>query len=183
MTAMASLETCVTEPAGTDDPAALAHLYGALVYRAAYHILGDAGLAEDVQQDVFLRVLERPPRDVVSWPAYLTTSAVRRAIDRQRQQKRWWRLLPSWRPSLPDPSASAEDTQLADECARRLRKELATLSPREAQCFSLRYLEGMTVEEIADVLSISGNAAHVTLHRARRRLEARLSDEPLEASP
>ncbi len=182
MPTMASLETCVTEHAATNSPAALAHLYGALVYRAAYRILGDAGLAEDVQQDVFLHLLERPPRDVVSWPAYLTASSVRRAIDRQRRQKRWWRLLPSWRASLPESAASAEDTQLADECARRLRKELGELAPREAQCFSLRYLEGMAVDEIARVLSITSNATHVTLHRARRRLEARLGDEPLEAS-
>ena len=32
-----------------------------------------------------------------SWPAYLTTLAVRMAIDRLRRRQRWQRLLPTWR--------------------------------------------------------------------------------------
>lgn len=183
MLAIAVLETGVTEHPMTDAPAALARHYGPLVFRAAFRILGDAGLAEDVQQDVFLRLLEQPPRDVVSWPAYLTAAAVRRAIDRQRQQRRWWRVLPVWRAQAPESAASAEEAGLGDERARRLRVAMADLSPREAQCFSLRYLEGMAIDDIARVLAITSNTTHVTLHRARRRLEARLGDDITEASP
>lgn len=188
MPALAILETGMTHPPRSDHPAtdaaaALAHHYGPLVFRAAYRVLGDAALAEDVQQDVFLRLLEQPPREVESWPAYLTAAAVRRAIDRQRQQRRWWRLLPLWRAQAPETAASSEDLGLADERARRLRAAMTQLSPREAQCFSLRYLEGMAVEDIARVLAITSNTAHVTLHRARRRLEARLGDAVTEVSP
>ncbi|TDR43051.1 RNA polymerase sigma-70 factor (ECF subfamily) [Tahibacter aquaticus] len=183
MLAIAVLETGVTEHPGTDAPAALARHYGALVFRAAFRILGDAALAEDVQQDVFLRLLEQPPSDVASWPAYLTAAAVRRAIDRQRQQRRWWRVLPVWRAQAPQSAASAEDAGLSDERARRLRAAMAELSPREAQCFSLRYLEGMAIDDIARVLAITSNTTHVTLHRARRRLEARLGDAVTEAMP
>lgn len=183
MLAVAVPENRVTEPQPSSAPAALAHHYGPLVFRAAFRVLGDAALAEDVQQDVFLRLLEQPPRDVVSWPAFLTAAAVRRAIDRQRQQRRWWRLLPVWRAQAPESAASTEDISLTDERARRLRAALTGLSPREAQCFSLRYLEGMAIDEIARVLAITINAAHVTLHRARRRLEARLGDALSEVSP
>lgn len=188
MFALAILETGMTpaprsDPGTYDTPATLAQHYGPLVFRAAFRVLGDAALAEDVQQDVFLRLLEQPPQDVASWPAYLTAAAVRRAIDRQRQQRRWWRLLPLWRAQAPQAAASSEDLGLADERARRLRAAMAELSPREAQCFSLRYLEGMTIGDIARVLAITGNTAHVTLHRARRRLEARLGDTVTEVSP
>jgi RNA polymerase sigma-70 factor (ECF subfamily) len=188
MLALAVLETGVTEdPANeyaiADTPAALARHYGPLVFRAAFRILGDAALAEDVQQDVFLRLLEQPPRDVVSWPAFLTAAAVRRAIDRQRQQRRWWRLLPVWRAQAPASAVSSEDIGVADERARRLRAAMRDLSPREAQCFSLRYLEGMAIDDIARVLAITSNTTHVTLHRARRRLEARLGDDVTEVSP
>lgn len=186
MLAMALPETGVTEPPDSfaaDSPAALARHYGPLVFRAAYRVLGDTGLAEDVQQDVFMRLVEQPPRDVVSWPAYLTAAAVRRAIDRQRQQRRWWRVLPVWRAQAPQSAASSEEVGLADERARRLRAALAELSPREAQCFSLRYLEGMAIDDIARVLSITTNTTNVTLHRARRRLEARLGGDVTEAAP
>lgn len=181
---MAVRETGLTETLTTDAPAVLARHYGPLVFRAAFRVLGDAGLAEDVQQDVFLSLLERPPPDVVSWPAFLTAAAVRRAIDRQRQQRRWWRLLPLWRTTLAaESTVSTEEVSLADERARRLRAAMAELSPREAQCFSLRYLEGMAIDAIADVLAITRNTAQVTLHRARRRLETRLGDGIPEASP
>jgi len=188
MLAVAVLEPRVTEEpaaehANTDTPAALARHYGPLVFRAAFRVLGDAGLAEDVQQDVFLRLLEQPPRDVVSWPAFLTAAAVRRAIDRQRQQRRWWRLLPLWRAQAPESAVSSEEVGVADERARRLRTAMKDLSPREAQCFSLRYLEGMAVDDIARVLAITSNTTHVTLHRARRRLEAQLGDDVTEVFP
>lgn len=183
MLAVAVPENRVTEPPTSDTPAALAQRYGPLVFRAAYRVLGDAALAEDVQQDVFLRLLEQPPRAVASWPAFLTAAAVRRAIDRQRQQRRWWRLLPVWRTQATESAASSEDIGLAEERARRLRTTLSELSPREAQCFSLRYLEGLAIDEIARMLAITSNTAHVTLHRARRRLEARLGDDVTEVSP
>lgn len=186
MLAMALPETRVTEPPepfASDAPDALARHYGPLVFRAAFRVLGDAALAEDVQQDVFLRLIEQPPRDVASWPAYLTAAAVRRAIDRQRQQRRWWRLLPVWRAQAPAAAASTEDVGLVDERARRLRAAMADLTPREAQCFSLRYLEGMAIDDIARVLAITINTTHVTLHRARRRLEARLGDAVTETAP
>lgn len=182
MLATAPPETRVTD-APADRPEALARQYGALVYRAAYRVLGDAAMAEDVQQDVFLRLIEQPPRDVASWPAFLTAAAVRTAIDRQRRQRRWWRLLPMWRAQAPDHAASAEDAGLHDERARRLREALAELSEREAQCFSLRYLQGLDIPEIAQALALSTNNINVTLHRARRRLEARLGDALPETTP
>ena len=157
------------------DPAALARHHGATVFRAAYRVLGDRALAEDVQQDVFLRLLESPPgHEIDSWPAYLGAAGTRAAIDLLRRQRRWWRLLPLWRQQQPDAAESAEQTSLERERAQRLRAALATLSPREAQCFGLRYLQGLEIAEIARSLQLSANTVSVSLHRARQRLEARL---------
>lgn len=156
------------------DPATLAQLYGALVFKAAYRVLGDASLAEDVQQDVFLRLIESPRQRVESWPAYLTAASTRAAIDVLRRQQRWWRLLPLWRAQAPDSAASAEQAGLEAERARRLRAALARLSRREAQCFSLRYLQGLDIADIARALQLSENSVSVTLHRAKRRLEAHI---------
>ena len=175
-------EIRLTDLSAAETPDTLARLYGVLVFRAAYRVLGDAAAAEDVQQDVFLRLLERPVAGVVSWPAYLTAAAVRAAIDRQRRQQRWWGLLPAWRAQAPQSAASAEDVSLGEERARRLRRALAALPAREAQCFGLRYLEGMEIAGIAAVLGLSANNVNVSLHRARRRLEALLGDPP-ETAP
>ena len=80
-TAMSAVET--------DDIAALARQYGPTVFRAAWRILGARAAAEDVQQQLFLRLIESPPKSVQSWPAYLTASATRLAIDALRRQRCW----------------------------------------------------------------------------------------------
>lgn len=173
----------MTEFAVSDAPEALAHQYGPLVFKAAYRVLGDAALAEDVQQDVFLRLLEAPPREVNSWPAYLSASAVRGAIDVLRRQRRWWRVLPLWSAQEPAAAPSAEHENIALERGRQLRDALAALPRREAQCFGLRYLQGLDIGDIAQALAMSENNVNVTLHRARRRLEARLGDTATEIAP
>jgi RNA polymerase sigma factor (sigma-70 family) len=173
----------LTEFAASDDPEALARQYGPLVFKAAYRVLGDASLAEDVQQEVFLRLIETQPQAVKSWPAYLSASAARAAIDVLRRQRRWWRLLPLWQMHAPTEAPSAEDTGMAREQAQRLRSALATLPRREAQCFGLRYLQSLDIDEIAQALQMTENNVNVTLHRARRRLEAQLGDNTMESTP
>lgn len=173
----------MTVPIAADEPMALAQQYGPLVFKAAFRVLGDASLAEDVQQEVFLRLLETRPIAVKSWTAFLTASATRHAIDVLRRQQRWWRLLPLWRAQEPIVAASAEEVGMAHEQAQRLRKALAALPRREAQCFGLRYLQGLGIDEIAQTLSMRENNVNVTLHRARRRLEAQLGEPAAEVSP
>lgn len=161
----------------------LARQYGRLVFQAAYRVLGDAAQAEDVQQEVFLRLLQSRDHDAVeSWPAYLSAAASRAAIDVLRRQRRWWRALPLWSAQQPAAAESAEQANLHGERARRLRQALARLPQREAQCFGLRYLEGMDIAAIADCLQLSVNNVNVVLHRARRRLEAELG-ETTEIAP
>jgi RNA polymerase sigma factor (sigma-70 family) len=170
----------VIEHAPSEQAGTLARLYGPLVFKAAYRVLGDASQAEDVQQTVFLRLLETQPSKVDSWPAYLTASAVRGAIDLLRRQQRWWRILPLWDSQEPATEESPEHIGIEHERGKRLRKALAKLPRREAQCFSLRHLEGMEISEIAIATELSENNVHVTLHRARRRLEECLGDKTME---
>jgi RNA polymerase sigma factor (sigma-70 family) len=164
-----------TEPV---DPsvAALALAYGRQVFHAAQRLLGDVSQAEDVQQDVFLRVLEQPPAGVASWPAYLSAMATRISIDRLRRHTRWRRLLPIWVASAPQDDDSAERHAVQAQRAARLRAALGRLKPREATCFCLRYLQGFEIPQIATSLGMSPNHVSVCLHRAQRALEAELGD-------
>jgi RNA polymerase sigma factor (sigma-70 family) len=158
------------DSASGDDVATLAALHGPTVFRAAWRVLGSRAAAEDVQQQVFLKLLESSPRMVDSWPAFLTTSATRLAIDFLRRQRRWRLLGPLWR--QPDPEDSPlEDAERA-EAARFMRQALAKLPARDAQCFVLRHLHGMAPSEIGRLLGITENHASVSVHRARCALEA-----------
>ncbi|HET7842749.1 MAG TPA: sigma-70 family RNA polymerase sigma factor [Xanthomonadales bacterium] len=159
------------------DPAELARRYGRLVFASAYRLLGDAAAAEDVQQDVFVRLLERTPAGVTSWPAYLRASAARAAIDRLRKLRRWRRLLPMLR-ALRDDAPPADAATLSAQRARALREAIALLPKREAECFVLRHLEGLDGRSVAAALDITENHVGVLLHRAVRRLTQSLADFP-----
>lgn len=160
-----------------EDVAGLARQYGPAVFRAAWRILGSRAAAEDVQQQLFLRLLESPPRDVSSWPAYLTASATRLAIDHLRRQRRWRMLVPLWK---DDPVDESPDEDLERQQAGRfMRAALARLKPRDAACFVMRHLQGLSPGDIGRALGISDNHVSVSVHRARQALEAMHDKEQL----
>jgi RNA polymerase sigma factor (sigma-70 family) len=161
--------------AANEDVAALARQYGPAVFRAAWRVLGARAAAEDVQQQVFLRLIESPPRNVESWPAYLTTMGTRLAIDHLRRQRRWRLLAPLWKTEEPKDSP-AEDAERA-EAGRFLRNALARLNTRDASCFVMRHLHGLTPAAIGAALGISENHVSVSVHRARKALEAMQTQE------
>ena len=152
-----------------DDVSQLARQYGPAVFRAAWRVLGARAAAEDVQQQVFLRLIESPPRNVESWPAYLTTMGTRLAIDHLRRQRRWRLLAPLWKADEPEDSP-AEDAERA-EASRFMRAALAKLNPRDASCFVMRHLHGLAPAAIGAALGISENHVSVSVHRARKALE------------
>lgn len=125
---------------------------------------------------MFLRVLEKPAKEVVHWPAYLTTLTVRMAIDRLRRSQRWFRLLPAGRASAPEAFDSTEQHAVQDQRARLLRQALGRQKPREAECFTLRHAQGMDIATIARETGKRSNHVGVSLHRAMRALEAQLGD-------
>mgnify|MGYP003579175943 FL=1 len=57
---------------------------------------------------------------------------------------------------------------------RKLREALSRLSPRQAEIFTLRYLEGLGNLEISRMLGSSQTSIAVILHRARHRLQKEL---------
>lgn len=165
----------VTEAAPTD-VASLARNYGPRIFHAAYRVLGDAAQAEDVQQEVFLKLLEKSVGEVASWPAYLTTLATRMAIDRLRRHQRWRRLIPIWHASNAPGLDSTEQDAIRSDRARQLRLALCQLKPKQAECFTLRHLHGMGITAIAQATGMTVNHVSVCLHRAASALEARLDE-------
>ena len=161
-----------------DDVAALARQYGPAVFRAAWRVLGSRAAAEDVQQQLFLRLIESAPLDVKSWPAYLTAAASRLAIDALRRQRRWRLLAPLWNDRTLEDSPD-EDLERR-EASRFMRSALARLKSRDAACFVMRHLHGMSPADIGRELGISENQVSVSAHRARKSLEAMQAKEDLK---
>ena len=148
------------------------------VYRAAYRITGDAMDAEDVLQTVFTRLLRREEQPDLSDSAgsYLHRAAVNAALDLMRRRKRSRRVdLEEVGETLVDRSDQGPERASGNrELKERLRQAMSRLSPRQAEIFTLRYLEGIGNLEIARLLGASQTSIAVLLHRARHRLQKEL---------
>jgi len=147
------------------------------VLKAAYRVTGSMADAEDVSQSVFLRLAGGAinPDRISNLQGYLRKSAVNTALDLIRSR--------GHREVVPIESAdelqsnsnlSPERVFSSLEIQNWLRRELATLNPRTAEMFALRYLEGLDNPEIAQIMNTSQAVVAVTLHRTRARLKKHL---------
>jgi RNA polymerase sigma factor (sigma-70 family) len=143
-----------------------------LVFRTAYRITGNAADAEDVSQTVFLRLFRREHDELENEESYLRRAAINAALDvlRSRQSDRTVELtdLPA-EPAHDYPHNDPRELRLA------LGRALADLKQRPAEVFALRFLEGFTNPQIAQMLGISQVVVAVIVFRARQQLRKALS--------
>lgn len=142
------------------------------VYSIARRYLGDRAEAEDVAQDVFLRLWEASPRYRPEKPllAYLRTITVNLCLDRRRRPS----LLSIANPGGLPGNADSEAGVLSAEREEALKKALAGLPPAQRMAIVLFHLEGLPVAETARLLGIGVKAAESLLSRGRRALRERL---------
>lgn len=167
---------------GMDQPANIQELFEDhhdVVLQSAYRITGRSEDAEDVLQTVFVRLLKR--KDVPSLGdrarAYLHKAAVNAALDIVRSRKTAPTVpLENLEPFLTGNRADHPDRlRTSAELRKWLRQALAMLGPRAAEVFSLKFLEGYSNQEIADLLGTSPGTVAVTLHRARHQLQGQIA--------
>ena len=139
------------------------------VFRTALRVTGRPADAEDVLQTVFLRVLSLSVHDEVARQpaAYFRRAAVNAAVDLLR--RRAVRAETAYDDAAPH--AAVESGLLLKE---QLRRAIAALDREDANLFVLRYVEGLSNQELADEFQIEKNNVAVRLHRIRLRLQAEM---------
>jgi RNA polymerase sigma-70 factor, ECF subfamily len=140
-----------------------------MVFRAALRVTGRPADAEDVLQTVFLRVLSQGEQNEAAErpAAYFRRAAVNAGVDLLR--RRTVRAETTYDEGAPH--AGVESGLLLKE---QLRRAIANLEPDEAAMFLLRYVEGLTNQELADLFQLEKNNVAVRLHRIRLRLQAEM---------
>ena len=142
--------------------------YGNDVLRVSYFYLGNRQQAEDVTQDVFVRLFEtRPTLIEGSEKAWLLKVALNRCRD-------FWRS--SWHKRVLLGSKKLDIIPDDDKLDQRLEKEalmqaVNALPPPEREVFLLFYYQGLSTQETAAVLGTPEGTVSSRLSRGRQKLK------------
>jgi len=173
------------------DPALLKELHrehAPFLWGLSYRLTGSAADADDLVQETFVRALERPPPDTTEpmrpWLARVALNLGRDLLRRRRRR----RYVGPW---LPSPIETGEDATLAgyepvlagerttegrydlvESVSMAFLLALEVLTPKQRAVLLLRDVFDYSVAETASALDVSESDVKVTLHRARRALEA-----------
>lgn len=145
-----------------------------LLASIALGMLGDRRDAEEVVQDVFVRLAGHAGEfrgDGRSLRAWLVRSTRNAAIDRLRARARRPEYPTDEVPDRPDPHAFAPDVAELDP---RLAEALEALTERQRTAVVLRHVAGMSGDEIAAVIGGGRDAVYALLGRAERALRRHL---------
>lgn len=149
--------------------------YSAAIYRYIYFRVGEAELAEDLQAEVFLRMLEGIHRyEERGWPisAWLYRIAHDRTVDTIRRRRHRKQVpLESWGGSCDGPE-NAVSAQLDYE---ELNRTLSDLTDDQRQVILMRFMADMSVQEVARRLGRTEGAVKALQHRGLQSLARRLA--------
>jgi RNA polymerase sigma-70 factor (ECF subfamily) len=158
------------------DSAAFRRLVDALAgltYNIAWRMTGHAADAEDMSQEVFLRLHRHfarydPSLPFLPWFRRLTTNAC----------LNWCRTHQSHRPAaLGEDDPAAPEAAASSEPSDALRKAIETLPPEQRLVLARFYFEELGVTDIAAAMEVPTGTVKTWLFRARESLRARLSTQ------
>lgn len=138
------------------------------LYRAAWLLCGDRHRAEDLTQETLARVFAHWGPRLQNPAAYAQTTLVRTWISHQRRRTHHEEPMAA----LPESPAPNDDSDLRVV----LRAALLRLEPLDRSIVVLRYLDDVSVDDVAGVLGLSSTAVRSRAKRALDRVRATLGD-------
>lgn len=168
------------------DKEAFAELYKAasgFIYNVAFRIAGNREDAQEVTQEVFLRIYKylksfRFQSSFKTWVYRITVNAAftvrkkaRAELNRQVEYKENILIGTAGQ----EPAAESDMERSLNE--KKISDLLSTLNPEQRACMVLREIEGLSYAEIAQALKININTVRTRLKRAREALLKRGGDK------
>jgi RNA polymerase sigma-70 factor (ECF subfamily) len=141
----------------------------------AWRLIGDAGAAEDVAQEAFVRAWRALDR--FREEALLSTWFHRILVNEARRHLRWRWVRERVGAEMPEQVRDPRPTPNGDPALRaRVRDALGRLPRGQREAFVLVHLEGMTIAEAAAAAGRADGTIKSHLHRALVSLRRELSD-------
>ena len=144
---------------------------------AVYSSGGDRAVADDVTQQIFLKLFTaiRQFRGDSEFTTWLYRLVVNACLDERRRRRRllpWGETVAMRNPSDKKP----QEKQYARlEIAEAVREAIGELKPKFRLPILLKYIEGLSYEEIASVMGCSKGTVASRLNRGHSQLAKRLS--------
>jgi RNA polymerase sigma-70 factor (ECF subfamily) len=154
----------------------LVHRHTPRMYRVALRILHDPAEAEDVVQDAWVSAWRGLPTfrgdsAATTWLYRVVTNA---ALQHLRRRRPTVPLDQRYEDTYADTGEGPELAALRGERSAAVLRAIATLEPAQRIPLVLHELEGMSYQEVADIVGVNVPALRSRLHRARVTLLARL---------
>jgi RNA polymerase sigma-70 factor, ECF subfamily len=165
------------------DGAAFGQLYDRYVetvYRFIYFRVGERGLAEDFTSETFLRALRRigtvsyQGRDIGAWFVTIARNIV---LDHAKSARVRLEVIAAETPEPDSSEPSTEQAVLTSLTNARLLAAVDELGDEQRECIVLRFMEGFSVSETAEVMGKNTGAVKALQHRAVRRLAELVGEE------
>lgn len=155
----------------------IARDHGRFLYTVAYRLTGNDDDAQDLVQDVLLRVrrgLENyQPGNLEGWLSRITTNTFLDEVRRRR--RRPVELLPDDPDRLAPPTAAADEALAAETLPADVQDALSRLPARYRAAVVLSDVVGLSYEEIGAVLGVPVGTVRSRIHRGRTLLGKALS--------
>lgn len=146
------------------------------VYSIALHYSNDEAMARDVTQQVFLKLFTimgqfRKGSEFTTWLYRITANA---CIDEHRKRKRFVPFSPEIEVKNMTAKGSQEESYHRRQVADSVRGAIAELSPKLRLPILLKYIEGLSYDEIAETLGCSIGTVSSRLNRGHKMLARKL---------
>ena len=163
----------------------LVHRYRGRLYNFVFRFVGEPETAEDIVQETFLRAFRKRTeyRAIAKFSTWLFTIAGNLAKSELRRRKRW-RLFSLHRDEesdtgldLPDESFRPDKMAESSMADGLIQQAISSLSENYRQVILLRDVEGLSYQEISDVVRCPVGTVKSRLSRARLKLQQKLRNE------
>jgi RNA polymerase sigma-70 factor (ECF subfamily) len=146
------------------------------VYTIAFHYSGDESMARDVTQQVFLKLFTsinqfHEDSQFTTWLYRIVANA---CTDEHRKRRRFVPLSPEIEVRTMVEKGSQEEAYQRREVAASVRGAIAELTPKLRLPILLKYVEGLSYDEIAESLGLSIGTVSSRLNRGHKMLARKL---------